>query len=288
MQSDAHGYASRRSAPISLPQIAHVPYVPSSIRFSATSISIEHLLGVLAERVVDLAAERCRRGVADVIVALAGISSTSSSSEPGWLSRRFAIAPPRARALRAALRGTIRCRCSCRGPFVPRSCADADASRRSTSAGPSPVSSTILSRPLWPETSVSALRGTGQRLREQPDHRVVRAAALGRRGDAHLPRVAVPADNCSAAGAGTDAQPQASGRRRHAPSVLSCYAASRSPGQVPWPSSFAAGVLRVLRRHRSSRARHAAALRAGATRRSDVRSRRSRRAELAAPRHAPR
>src|SRR5713101_8188713 len=46
--------------------------------------------------------------------------------------------------------------------FLLRSVADADASRRSTSAGPSPASSTILSLPPWPETSVSASRGTAR------------------------------------------------------------------------------------------------------------------------------
>ena len=39
MQSDAHGWISRRSTPMSFPQTAHVPYVPSSIRFNAASIS---------------------------------------------------------------------------------------------------------------------------------------------------------------------------------------------------------------------------------------------------------
>src|SRR5947199_70334 len=46
-----------------------------------------------------------------------------------------------------------------RRSFLPRSTADADARRRSTSAGPSPVSRTILSRPEWPETSSSVSRG---------------------------------------------------------------------------------------------------------------------------------
>ena len=39
MQREAQGFASRRSTGISRPQFVHVPYVPSSIRFSAASIS---------------------------------------------------------------------------------------------------------------------------------------------------------------------------------------------------------------------------------------------------------
>jgi len=43
---------------------------------------------------------------------------------------------------------------------LTRSVVDAELRRRSISAGPTPVSSTILSRPLWPETIATASRGT--------------------------------------------------------------------------------------------------------------------------------
>ena len=39
MQSEAHGYASRRAGAISLPHALHLPYVPPSMRLSAASIS---------------------------------------------------------------------------------------------------------------------------------------------------------------------------------------------------------------------------------------------------------
>ena len=39
MQSEAHGYASRRSSAISLPHTVQMPKVPSSMRFSAASMS---------------------------------------------------------------------------------------------------------------------------------------------------------------------------------------------------------------------------------------------------------
>src|SRR4051812_21479102 len=44
--------------------------------------------------------------------------------------------------------------------FLPRSSPVAEARRRSISAGPIPVSSTIFSLPPWPETSVRAVRGS--------------------------------------------------------------------------------------------------------------------------------
>ena len=50
--------AARRA--ISLPQLVHVPYVPSSIRFSAASISRSTCSEFSLERVVDLAVERRR------------------------------------------------------------------------------------------------------------------------------------------------------------------------------------------------------------------------------------
>jgi len=39
MQREAQGFASSRARGISSPQLEHVPYVPSSIRPSAASIS---------------------------------------------------------------------------------------------------------------------------------------------------------------------------------------------------------------------------------------------------------
>src|SRR3954454_4785186 len=47
-----------------------------------------------------------------------------------------------------------------RRSFLPRAGAVAEERRRSISAGPRAASSTILSRPPWPETRVTASRGT--------------------------------------------------------------------------------------------------------------------------------
>src|SRR5947207_1929166 len=48
-------------------------------------------------------------------------------------------------------------------------------------------------------------------IREEPQHRVVRAALFGRSGNADLPAVGVPADDLCAPRTGTDAQAYARG-----------------------------------------------------------------------------
>ena len=127
---------------------------------------------------------------------VAGTSSTSSSSEPGCSSRSVASAcSTRSRSSRSASRKCSVSMLVTASPFFLGRPPEAEARRRSISAGPIPVSSTILSRPPWPETSVSDVRGQRERLGEEAEDGLVRAAALGRLGDAHLPGVAVPADD---------------------------------------------------------------------------------------------
>ena len=220
MQSDAHGYASSRSSAISPPQFAHIPYVPSSIRSSAASISCEHLRRVLLERVVDLAVERRRRRLGEVVVARP--RSTSSSSAAGMiLAEVLDRAARRARAPRAAAARNWSVSMLMRVVLSARAAAAADASRRSMSAGPSPVSSTILSRAaVARDDRRRRCAGRASASASSRSDRVVRAAVLGRRGDAHLPRVAVPADDPALGRTGADAQPQPSGGRGdHRPSV---------------------------------------------------------------------
>ena len=72
-----------------------------------------------------------------------------------------------------------------------------------------PASSTTLSRAVCPETSAIDRRGISSCSREQLEHGVVGAPALRRRRDAHLPGVAVAADDLASARPGRDAQPQA-------------------------------------------------------------------------------
>ena len=72
----------------------------------------QHLLRVLLERVVDLAAERCGRLSARWLSLPPEISSTSSSSDPGWLSRRLAIARSTRSRSSSSSCGNVPCRCS--------------------------------------------------------------------------------------------------------------------------------------------------------------------------------
>ena len=203
---------------ISLPQLAHVPYVPSSIR---------------CERGVDLrraparssprACSRSRGRASRSRSRRDGCRSRRRSPRPrrrampGWSSRRLAIArSTRSRSSSSVVRKRSVSMLMRRRSFLPRSAADADARRRSTSAGPSPVSSTILSLAAVARNERERVARHRERLGEQAQHGVVRASVLGRRGDAHLPRVSVPADDLRAARAGADAQPHSCGRRRHA------------------------------------------------------------------------
>ena len=78
-----------------------------------------------------------------------------------------------------------------RGVDRHRASSPAEASRRSTSPGSTPASSTTLSREPSPRRSTGSARDC-EGLREQREHGVVRLAALRRRCDAHLPRLAVP------------------------------------------------------------------------------------------------
>ena len=78
-----------------------------------------------------------------------------------------------------------------------------------------PVSSTILSLEPAPDTSVTFARGNGEGGGEELEDGVVRLPALGRGGDAYLPRVAMPADDAGNRRAGRDAQPQSGRGRNH-------------------------------------------------------------------------
>ena len=77
--------------------------------------------------------------------------------------------------------------------------------------------------------------GKCQRLGEEAENSFVRAAAFRRVGDAHLPDVAVPADDVGPPRPGADAQAQPRRLRSHALSLrraASPYAASAAPYQL--------------------------------------------------------
>src|SRR5260370_31046775 len=121
----------------------------------------EHVTGVLLEREVDLPVERGRRRLREMVVACGGDLLDLVVERP-----RMIVAEVRDRLrhplalLEERNAELLRIDAHERLSFRPRSGAEADASRRSASAGPSPVSSTILSRPPWPETSATASRGS--------------------------------------------------------------------------------------------------------------------------------
>src|SRR5690348_8524562 len=105
-----------------------------------------HLLGILAERVVDLAAECRACGVADVVVARARDLLGLVVDRPGMTRLQVGDRSLNAAALleeRSA--ELVDVDGHDRLSFLLRSGAAAEARRRSMSAGPSPVSSTILS-----------------------------------------------------------------------------------------------------------------------------------------------
>src|SRR5205085_10155946 len=112
----------------------------------------EHLLGVLLERVVDLAVEGRGRRVAEVVVGV-----------PDDLLR---LVLERARGLfvqvvdrvQDALPLLLEDPAEALG--VDGAHADAPTSLRSTSAASTPTSSTTFSRAVWPETSATCRRGT--------------------------------------------------------------------------------------------------------------------------------
>ena len=179
-----------------LPQFVQMPYVPSSMRCSARVDLGDDLLGVVAERVVDLAAERRR-----------------------WRSRRGGCRPsrgpprPRRRASRDARRGASRARAR------PAARSSRSASRKCSVSMLVTASPFCLGRPperrgeaplderrpdprqlhdLLPAavTRNELQGGAGQRERlgEEAEDGLVRAPALRRLGDAHLPGVAVSPD----------------------------------------------------------------------------------------------
>ena len=198
MQRDAHGYASSRSCGISLPQFVHVPYVPSSMRLQRGIDLGEDLLGVLAERVVDLAAERRRRRL-----ARGGCRSSPRPPRPRRRASRDARrGASRERARRAAAprggaRGTAPCRCAHRLSFLPS--ARRARRRRGEPAldqrRPHPGQLDDLLPAAVPRNERHRRARQRERLGEEAQDRFVRAPALGRLGDAHLPRVAVPPDD---------------------------------------------------------------------------------------------
>ena len=116
----------------------------------------EHLCRVLLERVVDLAIERRRRRLGELVVVRAGDLLHLVVEAAGML-----LAEVRDRVVHAlALLEQDGAEVLGVDGHERLSFAAAAVRRRSTSAGPIPVSSTIFSRPPCPETSVRASRGT--------------------------------------------------------------------------------------------------------------------------------
>src|SRR5207248_1683958 len=123
----------------------------------------EHLLRVVAERVVDLSTERRSRGLGEVVVVRRRSFLDLVVERAAMLvaERRERVLDPPAlveKRIAKVLGVDARHRLS----FLPRPSPAAEARRRSISAGPIPVSSTIFSRPPCPETSFSAVRGSAR------------------------------------------------------------------------------------------------------------------------------
>src|SRR5262249_46510966 len=123
----------------------------------------EHLARVLAERVVDLPVERRGRRLTEVVVverprALFHLVVERAGMAVAEVRDRSLHALAFLQQLDAEMLGVDGHR---RESFLGgSSVAEADVSRRSANAGAIPSSSTILSLPVCPETSVTAARGT--------------------------------------------------------------------------------------------------------------------------------
>src|SRR5581483_11387605 len=123
----------------------------------------EHSRRVLLERVVDLAIERDRRRLREVVV-LRRRDLLDLVVQPAGM----VLAQVRDRAfdplalVEQKRAKTIGVDAHERLSFLPRYDDDADASRRSIKAGPTPVSSMILSRAPCPETISTALSGSAR------------------------------------------------------------------------------------------------------------------------------
>ena len=178
---DAERRPRERLEPLAADRLAadsQRPYVPSSIRASAASISASSCCALSSSALVDLAVEggvACRRG---------GCRRSRTASprlvleRPGFSCRGCSIARQRRARAQLELLGTAAM------SMLMRSRVVLSARRRRAAARSRPASrpgsSTTLSREVWPETTETAARGRPRRLGEQADDGVVRTAALGR------------------------------------------------------------------------------------------------------------
>ena len=69
----AYGTASRRSSGIAAPQTEQVPYVPASSRVERLVDLGDHVVGVLAERLIELEVDQVGGVIGDVLVAGGGV-----------------------------------------------------------------------------------------------------------------------------------------------------------------------------------------------------------------------
>ena len=69
----AYGTASRRSSGIAAPQTEQVPYVPASMPRERLVDLGDHVVGVLAERLIELEVDEIRGVIGDVLVAGGGV-----------------------------------------------------------------------------------------------------------------------------------------------------------------------------------------------------------------------
>ena len=167
---------------------AHVPYVPSSIRRERASIS--------TRRCSAFSSSPPSSSRMNVSVALSAMwspepiarSPVSSSSEPSWFTACQRVPQAVALALEHA-RGSDRDRRSSQRPPQPqRAVARPPRSRARRARRPCRAT-----RSTAHELELASRHV--ERVGEKVEHRVVRLPALGRRRDAHLPGLAVPADD---------------------------------------------------------------------------------------------
>ena len=183
MQSVVHGTASSRSTGISLPQTEQVPYVPSSIRASASSTWRSW------SRASSSSPSSSSRSYVSLAVSARWLSALDDISSPvssvrdelpmSWClivsQQALAVLEEHRPEVLGVDAHPVSCPPAEREPSVDLVRADAG------------QLDDLVSRAAARNERDARARN-GQRLREQREHRVVRLAALGRRADAHLPR----------------------------------------------------------------------------------------------------
>ena len=167
---------------------------------------VDHPVGVLLERIVDLAIDHIGRVIGEVLVAAGGVElAVFVVVVDEVLGRGQQACAQRKQLLSAGIDVNSHVRSS------------AAASLRSASSSVNPSTSTTLLREACPATTRTARFARPRDLGEQLDDGSIRLAALGRCSNTDPPRIAVTADDLGPACARRDAQAQTCDLGRHGP-----------------------------------------------------------------------